>query len=662
MTAHAIRRLAALALLLGLALAAAAPPSASARPAALVAPAVQRALSATAAADDLDVIVELRRQVGLPSAPAAGRAARLATAVRALRALADADQRDVLALLARRRAEGLVIRVRPFWIFNGLEVVARPAVVRELAARPDVAAVRPNATVEAPAAPTGATGAEWNVARDNAPALWDLGYRGRGVVVASMDTGVDVTHPDLASRWRGGKDSWYDPNNQHPASPVDVSGHGTWTMGAMVGGDAGGTAIGIAPDATWIAVKIFNDRGVATTAGIHAGFQWLLDPDHDPSTPDAPQVVLDAWTFANGGCDLTFAPDLRSLRAAGILPVFAAGNGGPLGATSYSPANNPDAFAVGATGPDDLVDAGSSRGPSACDGSRWPQLTAPGVNVLTTDLFGMYATVTGTSIAAPQAAGALALLLGAFPGADADRQAAALQRGAVDAGAPGPDNDYGAGRLDVLGAYTWLSTAPDFSVAASPATATAPAGATTTFTVDVRAINGFAGDVALSLSGLPSGQATWSFAPATVTGGAGTAQLTLTTSASLAPGTYSLTATGTSGALVHTAKVALTVTAPPDFGLSVTPSSATATAGLSASATVSVSSLRGFAGSVAVSASGLPSGATATFSRTPVTAPGSSTLTIRTTRTATRGTFSIIIRGTSGTLVHQATLTLTIRT
>jgi subtilisin family serine protease len=136
-----------------------------------------------------------------------------------------------------------------------------------LAARPDVREVRPSVTIQAPA-PTAAAGAattagpaEPNVALVNAPALWDLGYRGQGVVGANVDTGVDVTHPDLAGRWRGGSNSWYDPNGEHPTTPTDVNGHGTWTMGAMVGGDAGGTAVGVAPDARWIAVKIFNDRG-----------------------------------------------------------------------------------------------------------------------------------------------------------------------------------------------------------------------------------------------------------------------------------------------------------------------------------------------------------------------------------------------------------------
>ena len=213
-------------------------------PLCLIAPAVVAISLATAAAHpapasaapgDDDVLVVLEQQAVLPSA-AGGRRGRRVAVERALRNHADAEQRSIVALLARRRQQGLVTSIRPFWIFNGLHVVAQPSVIAELAARSDVAEIRSNAVVQGPAATATGPVPEWNVARVNAPALWAMGQRGQGVVVAGMDTGVDATHPDLSSGWRGGANSWYDPSGEHPAVPTDRSGHGTQTMGAMVGG------------------------------------------------------------------------------------------------------------------------------------------------------------------------------------------------------------------------------------------------------------------------------------------------------------------------------------------------------------------------------------------------------------------------------------------
>jgi subtilisin family serine protease len=344
-------------------------------------------------------------------------------------------------------------------VFNGLALTAEPDVIREIAARPEVARVTLDAVILAPTAPAAAAASpEPNLSVINAPAVWNLGYRGQGIVVANLDTGVDVTHPDLSAQWRGGTNSWFDPNGEHPTTPTDVHGHGTWTMGVMVGRDTGGTAIGVAPEAKWIAAKIFNDAGASTLSRIHQSFQWLLDPDGNPATPDAPNVVNNSWDFGVPGCNLEFQLDLQALRAAGILPIFAAGNFGPGGSTSPSPANNPDAFAVGATDNADLLASFSSRGPTACGGvSRtYPAVVAPGVAVRSADLFGGYYSVSGTSLAAPHAAGTLALLLSAFPGTAVDRQQGALISSAVDRGPAGPDNGYGWGRIDAQAGYAWL--------------------------------------------------------------------------------------------------------------------------------------------------------------------------------------------------------------
>jgi Subtilase family len=316
---------------------------------------------------------------------------------------------------------------------------------------------------------------------------------------------------------------------------------------------------------------------------------------------------------------------------------------------------------VGATDDADALDESSSRGPSACAGAVAPKLVAPGVGVRTTDLYGLYADQSGTSMAAPHVAGALALLLSAFPGLPADRQEAALESGALDLGAGGLDSSFGYGRLDVLAAYQWLASTPDFSVAVSPSSVSTPPGGTASYGVSVASVNGFAGDVSLSLAGLPAGQASWSFSPAVVPGGSGSSQLTVTTNAAITPGSYPLTITGSGGSAAHTATATLVVPAPPDFSLGVSPSSRSVAAGAATTYTVTVGSMNGFAGDVAFALDGLPAGVgAATYTPAVVQAAGSSQLAITTPATAQPGTYTLTVRGTSGSLVHSAQVTLVV--
>jgi subtilisin family serine protease len=414
----------------------------------------------------LTVIVTLKEQV--PQATLASYAAespiasRQEIVIRMLQSKAAQSQADLKDWLVSRQVAGQVSLVTSLWIFNGLVVTATPEVIADLKQRTEIASVFPDATIKAPLLPPGLSSAdslpEENISLINAPALWNLGLRGQNVVIASMDTGVDIQHPDLSAQWRGGSNSWFDPYGEHPTVPTDLNGHGTWTMGVMVGKDFGGSAIGVAPAARWIAVKIFNDHNQATTAGIHLGYQWLLDPDGNPATADAPQVLNNSWDYGAPGCNLTFQADLDALRAFGILPVFAAGNFGPAASSDASPANNPGAFAVGVVDNQDQILGLSSRGPATCGGYEevYPLLVAPGADIRTTDLFQFYTTGTGTSLAAPHVTGGLALLLNMFPGMPISIQEQALLEGAQDLGETGSDNTYGYGRLDIEKSYEWL--------------------------------------------------------------------------------------------------------------------------------------------------------------------------------------------------------------
>lgn len=452
---------------------------------------LQTQLDALQADQTVTVIVQLRQQANLPPGKGLGRAGQLSRVIEALTVTAEKTQGPVKRFLEEKKSVGAVKKsFTSFWIFNGFSVTATPDAVQELALQPDVLSISADELDIVPASlPTSLSNPEPNISLANAPALWSMGYTGQGIVVASMDSGVSLSHSDLSARWRGGSNSWYDPYGQHPTTPTDLSGHGTWTMGVMVGNDSGGSTIGVAPGAQWIAVKMFNDAGGSTATAIHLGFQWLLNPDGNISTADAPQVVNNSWTYAYPGCYLDFEPDLQSLRAAGILPVFAAGNSRPGANTSFSPANNPSAFAVGAIDNNSTVFGMSSRGPTTCGGSTgvFPELVAPGVNIRTADLGGSFTTASGTSLSAPHVAGGLALLLSAYPNLTASDQSNALINSALDLGASGPDDVYGYGRLDLLAAYQWIAAAPaatatplpTFTATSTPTTTPTTAPATT---------------------------------------------------------------------------------------------------------------------------------------------------------------------------------------
>jgi len=435
-------------------------PSVASKSVQVIDPALQIRLNSQAPNDKVRAIAILSNQVDLLTITGRSRSERLRNLIQALQAKAFGSQVGLLNLLNARKATGEVSTFTPLWIQNAVALTATPAVITEVASFPGVAHVIPDTAIPAPTQ-SSSSEPEPNISLINAPALWSLGFRGQGVVVASMDTGVSSSHPDLSGQWRGGTNSWYDPYGEHPTTPTDINGHGTWTTGVIVGRDAGGSSIGVAPDARWIAVKIFNDGGVAYASAIHQGYQWLLNPDNNLATLDAPNVVNNSWSFGSPGCNLEFEPDLQALVVGGITPVFAAGNYGPGNSTGASPANNPAAFPVGAVDNSDLIYNLSSRGPNNCGVSEsvmYPAVVVPGVNVRTTDLYGLYTTATGTSLAAPHGSGALALLLSAFPNLSVADLRTALTNSAVDLGPAGADNDFGSGRIDVLAAYNLVAS------------------------------------------------------------------------------------------------------------------------------------------------------------------------------------------------------------
>ncbi len=409
------------------------------------------------------VMMHEQEDVGQMQLAGMARSARIRAMVARLQATADRSQVGVRNLLAQAQERQQVRSFQPLWIVNGIAVEGRAEVFWTLAAHPDVdiiledhVQVLPDARADSeprPYAEPQLDPVQWNVQRVKADLAWDiLGVTGEGMVVANLDTGVDWEHPLLKPRYRGytGKPfvdhtgNWYCATNEGYVYPGDGHGHGTHTIGTIVGLDG----IGVAPGAQWIAVKIFTNQGLAYNSWIHAGLQWVLAPAGNPDL--APDVVNNSWGNPNSTYQ-EFRPDVQALRAAGILPIFSAGNYGPNEETIATPASFQETFAVGATDRDDLVARFSSRGPSPWDEIK-PEVSAPGVDVLSTATGGGLRTMDGTSMAAPHVAGVAALMGQANPGLTADDVESILLQTAVPLGEEHPNNQYGWGLVDAYAA------------------------------------------------------------------------------------------------------------------------------------------------------------------------------------------------------------------
>jgi bacillopeptidase F len=452
--------------------------------AAIIDPELETALESIHPAETVPVIIKLKNTIPLRPFQQTTRLQRRAQFIKNLRENAELTQRPLLNFLKGLGTKNPI----QLWLINGIAVTLTGEVIHELSLRPGIISIRLDKSLSLPeVSPGSAKEPESSLNAIRAPELWSLGHTGEGTVVAIMDSGVDLNHPDLNDKWRDGTNSWFDPNGEHEM-PYDVQGHGTQIMGLMIGGSAGDTSIGVAPGAQWIAVKIFNDAGEAPLSAIHQGFQWILDPDNNPDTDDAPDVVNNSWGSDDNvdECIYEFQEDIQALKAAEIAVVFSAGNGGPFPSTSISPANYPGSFTVGAVDDNSTIQAFSSRGPSACDGSLYPLVVAPGVNVRTSDLtFGgvfpdSYIDVTGTSFAAAYVSGAMALLLSACPDNSVSALEAAMKDSARDLGAPGPDNEYGHGLIDIMAAYNLLTSGTVTSTSTTTSTVSTSSVTTTT--------------------------------------------------------------------------------------------------------------------------------------------------------------------------------------
>ncbi len=438
---------------------------------------------------------------------------------------------------------------------------------------------------------------------------------------------------------------------------------------------------------------------------VYEGTNWN-DVLNRMATDNTAKQLSSSWCFypTNATTEQIF----KQMIAQGQSLFQASGDSGAYGGWIMPPADDPNVTVVGGTSLTTAGSGGAWKAEATWSGSGggvstvWPipsyqqsaVMTAAGGSTsrrnipdvaLTADIQmflicnnGQSISVGGTSAAAPLWAGFMALAnqqavahgkpvvgfmnpplykIGSGSSATSDLHDITSGNNSGFAALPGYDLTTGWGSPSgqgLINDLTGISNPPAFSLSLSAATLALAQGSNGAVTVTINPQSNFSGTVNLAVSGLPAGVTASFTSVSAVT----TSTLTLTASATAAPGAASITITGTSGTLTGTAKVALTVTAPPSFTLTATPNKVSVPQSGSATSSIAVGAQNSFTGAVALAATGLPNGVTAALS--PISTSGTSTLTLTASATATLGSSTITVTGTSGSLKSTTTITLTV--
>jgi len=257
----------------------------------------------------------------------------------------------------------------------------------------------------------------WNLTSIHADWLWEKGLTGSGIHLAVLDTGVDGNHKTLQNKVINFVYIDRDGTVYKEPQAYDTDTHGTHVSGIVAGGSIE-KPLGVSPNSK-LSVGVVIPGGSGSFSQILGGLEWVLDPDQNPDTPDTPRAVnlsLGAPGYMN-----IWSSILKRLLSKNILPVFSAGNDGD--GISSTPGNSPLSFSVGALDQSDKIGTFSS----GSDHINWedsdvtlldytkPDVSAPGVNIISSIPENKYASMSGTSMAAPHLTGSIGLLAEAFP-------------------------------------------------------------------------------------------------------------------------------------------------------------------------------------------------------------------------------------------------------
>ncbi len=451
--------------------------------AAKIHPAFYKKLQSLAGDEEVVVVVRL---APLPKPAADYVRGNYQLAVETLREWARATQEPFIDYVESLGGEVL----RTFWIDNIVLVKIRASQVPLLASHPHVVKVfenfevhliEPVAERDASVKP-GQQVSSWGIFKIDAPGAWAKGYTGEGVRIATLDTGVDITHPALEGKmftldpndpyYPGGWMEFDENGNPVCSQPHDTHGHGTHVSGTALGGDMSEILIGVAPGAQLMHGLVIPGGG-GTFAQVLAGIEWAVAPyDCDGEPTGYPAHVISMSLGASSYYGNELLPGIENALLANIIVVAAIGNDGPD--TSSNPGNVWGVFGIGATDIDDNVAWFSSgevvNWPSPP--SEWPfydtypstyikpDFSAPGVDITSAVPGGGYEAWSGTSMATPHVAGTVALILQAMGVLDFNFEDLPetvyeiLNESSVDLGDPGQDTRYGWGRINASAAVT----------------------------------------------------------------------------------------------------------------------------------------------------------------------------------------------------------------
>lgn len=293
----------------------------------------------------------------------------------------------------------------------------------------------------------------WHLPKIGAPTAWDV-TQGENVTIAILDSGVDATHPDLASRLVPGW-NFYDNNS----NTSDVYGHGTQVAGAAAA--ASNNALGVASVAGMariMPIRVTDTSGMGSLSQMASGITWAADRG----------ARVANLSFAAAGGYATVQNAAQYMKKKGGLVVTAAGNTG----TAQTFAAHPSTIVVSGTTSTDAKASWSSYG-------SFVDIAAPGASIWTTTRGGGYKAASGTSMASPVAAGVVGLMMAANPGLSAEGVESILLSTAVDLGSAGFDTSFGNGRINAAAAVAAAATARNLDTSAPTVSFSSPgAGAT----------------------------------------------------------------------------------------------------------------------------------------------------------------------------------------